>query len=48
MEMFFSSQETIVLEEILPLLRQYGYLGLLVDIYRQANDERALLDLWSQ
>lgn len=46
MEMFASNQTTIALDELIPLFQQYGYLSLLVDIYRQTNDERQLLDLW--
>ncbi|KAF8320486.1 hypothetical protein DL93DRAFT_2052874 [Clavulina sp. PMI_390] len=48
MEMFHSNPSTIVLDEIRPLLRRYGYLSLLIDIYREQNDERALLDLWTK
>lgn len=47
-ETFSSNPATIVLDEVVPLLRQYGYLSLLVDIFRRANDERSLLDLWTK
>jgi len=48
LEMFASTPATIVLDEIIPLLRMYGYFGLLTQIYKSANDERALLDVWTK
>lgn len=47
-DIFVSSQATLVMEEIIPVLRQYGYLSLLVDLYRQTNNEKALLNLWTK
>lgn len=48
MEMFASTPSTIVLDEVVPLLEEYGYFGLLVQIYRSTKDERALLNIWSR
>jgi hypothetical protein len=48
LEIFASSPATIVLDEVVPLLEQYGYFGLLIQIYRSANDERAQLNIWSR
>ena len=48
LEMFASTPVTIVLDEVIPLLQKYGYFGLLTQIYKSANDERALLDVWTK
>jgi len=48
LEMFASTPVTIVLDEVIPLLQKFGYFGLLTQIYKSANDERALLDVWTK
>lgn len=47
-EMLHSTPATIVLGEIVPVLRAHGFFSLLIDIYRQSNDEEKLLHTWSK
>jgi len=48
LDVFASTPATIVLDEVVPLFQTYGYFNLLIQIYRSANDERALLGIWSR